>query len=302
MSALPQTTAAIGTAGPVALGSLGVWSPQLRFGDVNESRTTAGELEELGYEALWIPGSANPGVLDAAERLLSSTRRIAVATGVLNISLEGPEAVAAKVARLRESFPDRFLLGLGAGAPQLTDGGRPSPVRQMSAYLDALERLDPPVPPQARVLGALGPRMLELARERSAGAHTYLATPEHTRIAREILGPERLLAVEQTVVYEADPPSARGHARRFLTTHLGSSSHLTQNLRRVEGFGEADFEGGGSDELIDTLVAWGDESKIRERVVAHFEAGADHVCVQIVQTPLESWADTLDRLFLTLRA
>jgi probable F420-dependent oxidoreductase len=153
----------------------------------------------------------------------------------------------------------------------------------MRAYLDSLDAAAPAVAPGERVLAALGPKMLELAAERSIGAHPYLVTPEHTRSARRVLGPERLLAPEQGVVLETDPERARAIARGALEMYMRLPNY-TNNLRRL-GFVDADFEGGGSDRLVDALVAWGDEQDVSERVREHREAGADHVCVQVLREP-----------------
>jgi probable F420-dependent oxidoreductase len=162
----------------------------------------------------------------------------------------------------------------------------------MRAYLDSLDVAAPPVLPEARALAALGPKMLELARERSLGAHPYLVTPEHTRIARQAVGPEKLVAPEQAVVLESDPERARAIARQHLERYLELPNY-TNNLRRL-GFGDADLAGGGSDRLVDGIVAWGDEDAVRERVLEHREAGADQVLIQVVtdrrdELPREEW-------------
>ena len=162
----------------------------------------------------------------------------------------------------------------------------------MAAYLDALDKTDPPVPADARVLAALGPKMLRLAAERAAGAHPYLTTPDHTRQAREILGPEPLLAPEQRVVLETDPAAARELGRRHLAIYLQLPNY-TNNLRRM-GFTDDDFAGGGSDRLVDAIVAWGDVDALVARVRAHHDAGAAHVCIQVLTAdpralPLTEW-------------
>jgi probable F420-dependent oxidoreductase len=216
--------------------------------------------------------------------VLRGTRTLIVASGILNVWQHDPELVAAERAQLADASDGRFLLGLGISHAPIVDRDEPGryrrPLATMRAYLESLDAAAPPVPPESRVLAALGPKMLELARERSAGAHPYLVTPEHTHRAREALGPERLLAPEQAVVLETDPDRARTLARGHLAIYLQLPNY-TNNLRRL-GFGDPDFAGGGSDRLVDALVAWGDEDAIVARVREHRDAGADHVCIQAV--------------------
>jgi probable F420-dependent oxidoreductase len=275
----------------------GVWSPQLRH---HEDRAAvaeaAAELEGLGYSALWIPGGAGGPVLDAAADLLTATQRVAVATGILNVWMHDPAAVADRWADLDGGHDGRFVLGLGVSHAPLVDQDDPGryrkPLTKMREYLDQLDGAEPPVPREARVLAALGPKMLELARDRSAGAHPYLATPEHTRRAREILGDGPLLAPEQGVVVDTDVDRARRTARSQLERYMGLPNYVN-NWRRL-GFGEDDFADGGSDRLIDALFALGGPDAARARVQEHFDAGADHVCIQVLtddpaSLPLEEW-------------
>ena len=267
------------------LGRVGVWDGALRYGDKGEVADAAAELESLGYSALWFPDMAtDDDIFAAAARLLDATRSVVVATGILNLWIHEPPETAAGFARLWERHPRRFLLGIGVSHAPIVDRAEPGryqqPLAAMAAYLDALDKTDPPVPADARVLAALGPKMLRLAAERAAGAHPYLTTADHTRQAREILGPEPLLAPEQRVVLETDPAAARELGRRHLAIYLQLPNY-TNNLRRM-GFTDDDFAGGGSDRLVDTLVAWGDEETIARRVREHHDAGADHVCIQAV--------------------
>jgi probable F420-dependent oxidoreductase len=259
------------------LGHIGIWNSGLRDEDprvVGEIREAAAELEDLGYGAIWLGSS--PGVRHAAP-LLAATSRIVVATGILNIWAYDPAEVAQEQAALAAEHPDRFLLGLGASHAALVKDYR----KPYSAMVDFLDRLDAAGSrPADRVLAALGPRMLALSRDRSAGAHPYLITPEHTAKAREILGAAPLLAPEVKVVLETDPGPARAAARGHLSIYLGMPNY-TGNLKRL-GFGEEDFADGGSDRLIDATFAWGDIDVIRERVEAHREAGADHVVLQVI--------------------
>lgn len=280
-----------------SLGAVGIWSMGLReHPDPARRAEAAAELEELGYGALFIPGRDGGDVLGAAETLLAATRRVVVATGILNIWAHEPAEVARRRAAIDAEHPGRFLLGLGVSHATLVDRKQPGryarPLARMRTWLDALDAADPPVPASARVLAALGPRMLALARARSAGAHPFLVTVEHTRRAREILGPDRLLAPEQPVVLEPDPSRARERARAYLRRFLASFPNYVSNFLRL-GFGDDDVAGAGSDRLVDAVVAWGDEEAIARRVAEHRAAGADHVCIQVIagpdELPLEAW-------------
>jgi probable F420-dependent oxidoreductase len=304
MTIVSEATPAAALGARPSLGTIGVWAPRLGREDEAQAREHAKLVEALGYGALWLPGGVTPGALERAELLLGATDAIAVAA-MLDVAVENGPAAAADAGRLRERHPGRFLLGIG-NRPVVLDPDRSrhslqalQVIESIRSALDSLDAADPPVPPEARLLAAIERPLLELARERAAGALTPLTTPEHTRRARAILGPDRLLAVEQAAVYEPDPEAARGYARSFLSTRLGANSY-TETLRETLGVGDADLEGGGSDELVDQLVAWGDESKIRARVLEHFDAGAEHVCVHVIETASESAMDTLDRLVLSL--
>jgi probable F420-dependent oxidoreductase len=270
-----------------ALGEVGVWSNPLRYHpDRGEAQDAAAELEELGYGALWLP-DAGGDVLGDVAGILDATSSIAVATGILNIWMQPAPEVAAGVAELEERHPGRFLLGLGASHAVLVDAQEPGrykrPLSAMRAYLDELDAQPVPVPEDRRLLAALGPKMLRLARERSAGAHPYLVSAEYTQRAREALGPDALLAPELSVVLDADPGSARATARAFIADYLRLPAYA-ENLRR-HGLGDEEWAGGGTDRLVDELVAWGDEAAIARELQAHRDAGADHVCIQIVGLP-----------------
>jgi probable F420-dependent oxidoreductase len=276
-------------------GVLGVWSPQLREGDAHEVAVAAAELEEIGFDTIWVPGRGPEGLEDRLRLLLESTERMTVATGIVSIWTHSPEHSATLHARLTVEFPERFLLGIGVShAPAVDSAGGTyrKPLSAMVSYLDALDAADPPVPKEERVIAALAPRMLALARERALGSHPYLVSPEHTRLAREALGPAALLAPEQTVVLEEDPDTARAVAREWLARYLQLPNY-TDNLVRV-GFDPADIVNGGSDRLVDELVAWGGVEDVRARVDAQHAAGADHVAVQVVTSdperlPREEW-------------
>jgi probable F420-dependent oxidoreductase len=260
------------------LGRLGVWwSGTWRSDD--ESVDVAAELEDLGYGTLWSSGGFDPGLADRFGRLLAATDHIAVASGIVSIWTSPAEEIARAVDALDADHPGRFLLGIGAShGPIVPDYNRP--YTHMVSYLDALDASTPTVPKDRRVLAALGPKMLSLAAERSAGAHPYFVPVEHTARAREILGPGPLLAPEVTVVLEPDPEPARELARTFTTNYLGLPNYAN-NLRTL-GYGEDDLAGGGSDRLVDAVVAWGDVDAVAGRLRQHHEAGANHVCVQVI--------------------
>ena len=277
------------------VGAIGVWSSLLRLGDAHEVADAAAELEEIGFDAIWVPGR---GAVDLDERLrllLGSTDRIAVATGIVSIWTNPAGETAAMRARLAAEFGDRFLLGLGVSHAPLVDGSGghyTRPFSAMVAYLDELDASPDPVLPEDRILAALAPKMLELARERALGSHPYLVTPAHTRIAREALGPDALLAPELTVVLETDPDQARAIARTFIGRYLQLPNYVDNLLRT--GFDPTDVEGGGSDRLIDDVIAWGDVDAIGARIADHRAAGADHVALQVLtadaeRLPREEW-------------
>lgn len=277
------------------IGSVGVWSTQLRWGDAGEIADAAAELDELGFGALWFPGGAGGDVFGAAQRLLTATQRAVVATGILNLWMHEPDEVAAQHAQLQATHDGRFLLGLGVSHAALIDRDEKRyrrPLARVRSYLDALDAAEPRVPERERVLAALGPKMLALAAERTAGAHPYLVTPEHTRRAREVLGDRALLAPEAKVVLERDATRARAIAREHLAIYLDLPNY-TRNLARL-GFTDEDLSDGGSDRLVDAVVAWGDLDTVAARVREHHDAGANHVCVQVLgqdrtSLPRDAW-------------
>jgi probable F420-dependent oxidoreductase len=279
------------------LGRVGVWSRELRrYADLGEVADAAAELEELGYSAIFIPGGAGGDILERSGDLLGATRSVLVAPGILNVWMHEPAEVAASRARLEDEHPGRFQLGLGISHAPAVNADEPGryrkPLSKMRSYLDELDAASPPVPLERRFLAALGPKMLELSRDRSAGAHPYFVPVEHTAHAREILGPDALLAPEQAVLLETDAARARERARGHVGRYLQLPNY-TNNLLR-HGLAEDDLGDGGSDRLVDAIVAWGDEAAIAERVRAHHDAGADHVCIQVIGVeggapPREAW-------------
>ncbi len=271
-----------------ALGRVGVWSFAFEAVTASEERDAVAEIEALGFPAIWFPESVRSReVFSHASWLLTSTDRVLVASGIANIWARDPVAMANGWRMLADAYPDRFLLGIGVShAPSVAKrgGAYARPWTRMRDYLDSMDRAASSAPEPAstprRVLAALGPRMLELAAERALGAHPYFVPAEHTAFARQRLGPDPVLAVEQTAVLEPDASEARRIARGFAVHYLDTANYAN-NLRRM-GWTEGDVAGEGSDRLIDAVVAWGDVDRIASRVREHLDAGADHVCVQII--------------------
>ena len=268
------------------LGTIGVWSSALRNGERSAVLDAAAELEELGYGTIWFPGGAHEGLADHIMAILGRTRRVVVATGIVSIWTHPAAAIAAQHHAITQAHPERFLLGLGISHPHVvapTGVKYERPLARMIEYLDALDSAPTPVPIDERILASLGPRSLRLARDRSCGTHPYFVPVEHTRIARETVGPGKIVAPEQMVVLETDASRARAIARPQIDRYLHAPNY-TNNLLRL-GFAEADFADGGSDKLVDAIVAWGDPARITQRVREHHAAGADHVCIQVLTEP-----------------
>jgi probable F420-dependent oxidoreductase len=267
----------------VELGRIGIWCGPLRRGQRPAAIAAVAEAEALGYGAAWLPAGGS-GWSKRVGDLLGATDRMVVATGIVNIHSHPAAEVAAAHAELVRAFPGRFLLGIGVGHREHVDRMQPGiygrPLTAMRDYLDELDAAAEPVPAGERILAALGPRMLDLARERSAGSHPYNVTSDHTRAARERLGRDRILAPAQAAVLETDRERARAIGRRFLATYLGLPNY-TRNLLQ-HGFTSADIADAGSDRLVDALVVWGDADDIVKAAEAHLEAGADHVCLQLL--------------------
>jgi probable F420-dependent oxidoreductase len=272
------------------LGKLGVWAatdalPAQRAADF------ARRIEDWGYSALWIPEGVGREVFSASAWLLANTKTLTVASGIANIYARDPVSSASAQKGLNEQSSGRFLLGLGVSHVPLVEARKHAygkPIATMRAYLQGMAAagygsVAPAAPPKT-VLAALGPKMLELSATLADGAHPYNVPPEHTREARRILGGGKLLCVEQAAILETDGTVARALARRFLAFYFGLPNYV-DNWKRL-GFSEADCAGGGSDRLIDAVVAWGDEKAIRTRIQEHWQAGADHVCVQAVGSEL----------------
>jgi probable F420-dependent oxidoreductase len=277
------------------LGRFGIWSGQLRRADPAAIDEAAAELDELGFGAIWFPGGHGGDVFGDAARLLEATSRATVATGILNVWMHTPTETATGHATLNREHPGRFLLGLGVShEPAVTNSGQvyERPLAKMRGFLDSLDAAEPAVPVGERMLAALGPRMLELARDRTAGAHPYLVTPDHTATARGVLGDGPLLATEVMVVLDDDAERARAVARQHLSRYMALPNYTNNFLRH--GFDEDDLLDGGSNRLVDGLIAWGNLDAIAARIGEHHDSGADHVCIQILQAdaaalPREAW-------------
>ena len=253
----------------IELGRYGIWQ---RAGEATPQETR--EIEAMGFGALWVGGSPT-GDLEDIERLLDGSDEIPIATGIVNMWKAGAATVGESYHRIEAKHPGRFLLGVGVGHPEAT-AEYSKPYEVIMHYLDDLDGAG--VPAERMVLAALGPQVLKVAAERTAGAHPYLTTPRHTRAAREVLGPDPLLAPEQTVVLGSDAAEAEDLARRFVARYLRLVNYRNNLLR--EGWTEEDVSNGGSDRLVNELVLSGPPAQVASGVRAHIEAGADHVSIQ----------------------
>jgi len=264
------------------LGRFGIWTFDFETLPAARMRESIQELEALGWPAFWFPELLGREALSHAAFLLGCTERIAVVNGIAKIWFRQPEWTQGGAVLLADAFPDRHVLGLGFGGD---DRPGTTPLRAMNEYLDAMEATETinpaPQAPMRRLLAAYGPKMLELARDRAHGAHTYKVTVEHTAQAREVLGSGPFLGVEQAVLFERDPVKAREIAREHLHVYLTGKFNIAKFLRL--DYTEADIDGGrGSDRLVDDLVFWGDLDTIVRKLHDHLDAGADHVGIQVI--------------------
>jgi probable F420-dependent oxidoreductase len=285
----------------ISLKPVGIWTGAFELQPASRMQEAAAELEQLGYGAIWFSEAVGRESFTQAGLLLSATSRIVVATGIANIYARDPFSMSAGQRTLSEAYPERFILGLGVSHIPLVEKLRghhyDKPLAKMREYLNAMNAARYlSVKPQSttRVLAALGPKMLQLAAEQADGAHPYNVTPEHTAKARAILGPKPLLCPEQAVVLETNPSKAREIARSFLGIYLSLPNYTNNFLR--EGFEEADYKNGGSDRLIDAIVAWGDLAAVSKRIRDHHAAGANHVCIQVLSAdpnvlPMREWRE-----------
>ncbi len=291
------------------LGRVGIWTSAFDAHPSAAAQAAAVELEGLGYRTLWLNEATGRDPFVMAGLLLSATSTLTIALGIANIYARDAMTTAAAQKTLAEAYPDRFLLGLGVSSPVLVEKVRGhdygKPLSYMKSYLEAMDAapfnaVGPAAPPE-RVLAALGPKMLEVSATQANGAHPYLTTPEHTRSARGVLGPDVLLAPEQMVVLESDPSVARAIGRASISFYLRAPGYLA-NLRRL-GFSDDDWADwkAPSDRLVDAIVAYGDVQTVLARVQEHHEAGADHVAVQVLrgdrQIPTAEWQELARVLF-----
>lgn len=291
----------------VDIGRYGIW-----FGGIDALSTPAAKdaartVEKLGFSALWVAEAVGRDPFVSSAILLSATENLKLATGIANIYARDPMTMVAGQKTVTEAFPDRFLLGLGVSHGHLVAGVRKHDYSRPYSYMvDYLARMDKalfmargPEHDGGRVLAALGPKMLELAATQANGAHPYFTTPEHTAIARTVMGPDALLAPEQMVVLETDPAEARRIARAGMKIYLGLPNYWNNLLR--SGFTEDDRADGGSDRLVDAIVVWGTAEQIADRVRQHHDAGADHVCIQVLKdgsdAPIAEWTELASTIF-----
>ncbi|MEU8425506.1 LLM class F420-dependent oxidoreductase [Micromonospora sp. NPDC048835] len=259
-----------------------VWQPFFLASDSPGAAVDAAtELDDLGYSRIWFSGGFGENVAPRFREILDGTTRIGVASGIVSIWHSSPPEVAAFAQDAERAHPGRFLLGLGASHAVLVESGGTDyrkPYSRMVDYLDGLDAAG--VSPERRILAALGPRMLDLSRDRAAGAHPYFVPAEHTAEARAAIGPDRLLAPEVAVVLDADPTTARATARQYTRGYLALPNY-TNNLRRF-GWTDEDFADGGSDRLVDALIPWGTIEAVAAGLEEHYRAGADEVAIQVL--------------------
>ena len=287
----------------MGLGRVGIWTGALDRAPYAQAVEMANEIESLGYGAVWVPEAVGKDPLVSCALLLAGTTTLATATGIANIYARDAISMAQGHKTLTEAFPDRFVLGLGVSHRPMVEGMRglsyERPIATMRSYLERMDQATymGPAPATApvRVLGALRDRMMALSAELADGAHPYNVPPEHTAHARALLGPGKLLAPEVAVTLERDATKARELGRAHLAIYLGLPNY-TNNLRAL-GFGDDDFADGGSNRLIDALVAWGGVERVASAVKAHHDAGADHVCIQVLvprggtESPAGGWRE-----------
>lgn len=287
------------------LGRVGVWTFALDVQPMGMAQEAAQELEELGYGCIWVPEAVGREPFASCALLLSATKRIGVATGIASMYARSAITMQAGWRTLSEAFGERFTLGIGAShehmATKLHKGSYDKPYSAMVAYLDQMDSglyaAAAPTSTPRRVLAALGPRMLALSAERGLGAHPYFVPPEHTKIARDVLGNGPLLAPEQAVLLETDPTKAREVARKFMSTYIRLPNYAN-NLRRL-GYTDTDLGDKTtppSDRMVDAIVAWGTIDQAVARIKAHFDAGASHVSIQVLDEnfmalPMPQWRE-----------
>ncbi|MFC4595811.1 TIGR03620 family F420-dependent LLM class oxidoreductase [Sphingobium tyrosinilyticum] len=260
------------------VGSIGIWSVLPRYAPEGAGLAAAKDLEEMGFGTLWVPGGVDNGILASLDELMDATSSITLAAGVLNIWMHEPEEVAAWWNGQSPERQSRLVMGIGVShGPLIGDAYKDvKPLAKMRAYVNALEAAGMPLGRVA--LGGLGPKMLELAATRTAGTHPYLVSPRHSAAAREIMGPDALIAPHQNVILESDAATARAWARGMLSAYLNLPNYMNNWLR--DGFSQQEIDD-VNDRLVDSLFAWGDLDAIAARIQEHFDAGADHVALHV---------------------
>ena len=290
----------------IDIGTVGIWQGVFDAHPADEVREVVAELDERGWPCLWIPETVSRDPFVAAAVVLGATTNMKVATGIASIWARDAMTTSNATKTLNEAYGGRFLLGLGVSHHTITEWVRKhdysKPYSTMKTYLERMDKsmfkgVEPAEPP-SRVLAALGPKMLELSRDMADGCHPYFVPVEHTAIAREAVGPDKIVAVEQMVVFETDPSTARDIARKHMKVYLGLPNYAN-NLVRL-GFSAEDVAA-GTDDVVDAIVAWGTMDDVVARVRAHQDAGASHVCVQVLQAdgtaiPRQAWSDLADAL------
>jgi probable F420-dependent oxidoreductase len=285
------------------LGRIGIWSPALRNSERDVAARAAAELEQLGYTALWFPGGARDGFIEQVSTLLQATQRVAVASGIVSIWTHPPDDITHDFFDLERQFPGRFLLGIGISHAQVVERAGltyAKPMQKLRTYLDQLDVQSPSVPNDRRCIASLGPMSLQLARDRTWGTHPYFVPVAHTKIARDTVGPGKLVATELMVVLDQNPETARATARQHMAMYLAAPNYAS-NLLKL-GYSQSDLDDGGSDRIVDDIVAWGSPQRILERIHEHHAAGADHVCIQVLNQDrrvpaLEEWRTLAKTLF-----
>lgn len=286
------------------LGRIGLWAADFDLQPMTKAQEAIAQVEEMGYGAVWVPEAVIREPFASTALLLSATKKMVLATGIASLHARTAQTMQAGWKTLTEAFPDRFLLGIGVShAPMVQGvhkGNYDKPYSTMVEYLDAMDNgiffgAAPTTAPQ-RVLAALGPKMLKLAAERGAGAHPYFTPVEHTAFARETMGANALLAPELAVVLETDATKAREIARKYMTTYTRLPNY-TNNLKRF-GFTEEEITH-QEDRLVDAIVAWGSIDTVSAAVKSHLDAGADHVCIQVLTDktgtlPMREWQELAD--------
>ena len=290
----------------IDIGTVGIWQGVLDAHPAGEVREVVAELDERGWPCLWIPETVSRDPFVSAAVVLEATRQMKVATGIASIWARDAMTTSNASKTLNEAYEGRFLLGLGVSHHTITEWVRKhdysKPYSTMRTYLERMDKSRfksvAPKEPPSRVLAALGPRMLELSRDMADGCHPYFVPVEHTAIAREAVGPDKIVAVEQMVVLETDPSTARDIARQHMKIYLGLPNYAN-NLVRL-GYAQEELDA-ASDRVVDAIVAWGKIDDVVARVRDHQDAGASHVCVQVLQAdgraiPRQAWSDLADAL------